>query len=198
MKQYIIIISLLLCSFLLFGQEAETKHLLKADTTWSQEIFTFPIGFAQEIPLEGYEEAIFPPGWSNKESPEFWSYIFAWNVKAETPLTTTNFEIYLQYYFDGLMNIRDLKIGETILPTNALFIKLEETENTSYFTGKIRLYEGRYTKEMMLLNVLVTQYYCNVDQKTLVIFRFSPQPFDAKFWDTMNVVPLVDEFCKLY
>ncbi|WP_432410698.1 hypothetical protein [Rasiella sp. SM2506] len=196
MKQYIFTTSLLFCSLFLLAQDTEKKHLLKADTTWTQEIFTFPIGFAQEIPLEGYEEAIFPPGWSKEESPDFWSYIFAWDVKAEAPLTTTHFETYLEYYFDGLMNIRDLKNGETILPTNALFIKSQESENTSYFTGKIRLYEGRYTKEMMILHVLATQYYCKTEKKTVVVFRFSPKEFGNPIWDVMNAIPLVAAACK--
>jgi hypothetical protein len=196
MYKYIVTTSsLLFFSVLFFGQQFEEKQLLKTPVTWSTELFTFPIGFAQEIPLEGYEEALFPPGWSKQEGPEFWSYIFAWNVIATTPLTATDFETYLQYYFDGLMNIKDLGNGTTVLPTNALCIKSEEIGNTSLFTGKIRLYEGRYSKKMMILNVLATQYFCKKDKKTVVVFRFSPQPFGAAIWGTMNAVQLVETVC---
>jgi hypothetical protein len=174
MYKYIVTTSsLLFFSVLFFGQQFEEKQLLKTPVTWSTELFTFPIGFAQEI----------------------WSYIFAWNVIATTPLTATDFETYLQYYFDGLMNIKDLGNGTTVLPTNALCIKSEEIGNTSLFTGKIRLYEGRYSKKMMILNVLATQYFCKKDKKTVVVFRFSPQPFGAAIWGTMNAVQLVETVC---
>lgn len=196
MKRTIITTSLLVYSVLLFGQETKNKHLLKADTTWTQEIFTFPIGFAQEISLEGYEEAIFPPGWNKEESPEFWSYIFVWNVKATAPLTSENFESYLQYYFDGLMNIRDLKNVDSISPTNAVFVKSDEARRTSHYIGKIRLYEGRYTKKMMVLHVLATQHFCETEKKTVVVFKFSPKEFGNTIWNTLNAVPLLGYVCE--
>lgn len=195
MLKYIATIAILFLSFSMNGQEIEHEKLLNTET-WGSEMFTFPIRFAREIPLEGYEEAIFPKGWAKEESPEFWSYIFAWNVTAEAPLTSSNFEAYLEIYFDGLMDIRNIKNGETILPTNALFIKSKEVENTSQYTGKIRLYEGRYTKKMMILNVLATQYFCEKDKKTIVVFRFSPAEFGNPIWDTMNSIKLIDAECN--
>ncbi len=194
MLKYITITSLLFLSLFMNAQETEHKKLL--ETNWGSEMFTFPIGFAQEIPLEGYEEAIFPKGWSTEESPEFWSYVFAWNVTAEAPLTPSNFEAYLEIYFDGLMDIRNIKNGETILPTNALFIKSDEVENTSQYTGKIRLYEGRSTKKMMILHVRATQHFCEAKQKTVVVFRFSPAQFEKPIWDTMNSIKLIDMICN--
>lgn len=197
MKQFLSSLFFLCVSFLMLGQETEHKPLLKAETTWAKEIFTFPIGFAQEIPLEGYEEAIFPKGWSAPESPEFWSYIFAWKVTANQALTASAFEKYLELYFDGLMDIRNLKSGDSIVPTNALVIQTKETENSVHYTGKIRLYEGRYTKKMMSLSVLATQYFCEVQQKTIVVFRFSPKEFTHAIWDTLKKVELQDNICKI-
>lgn len=194
MLKYITVTSLLFLSFFMNAQETEHKKLL--ETTWGAELFTFPINFARGIPLDGYEEAIFPKGWATEESPEFWSYIFAWNVTAEVPLTSSNFEAYLEMYFDGLMDIANIKNGDTILPTNALFIKSEEVENKSQYTGKIRLYEGRYTKKMMILNVLATQYFCETEKKTVVVFRFSPAEFEKPIWNTMNSIKLIDAECN--
>ncbi len=197
MNSTIITTVVLLFTLQFFYAQEEEHESFFTETEWNSEFFEFPINFAREIPLQGIEEAIFPPGWGKPESPEFWSYMFVWNVKAQAPLTTDNFEEYLQIYFDGLMDIQNLQNGKTILPTNALFVTTEEEEKTSHYTGKIRLYEGRYTKKMMILNVLATQHYCNEQQKTVVIFRFSPAKFGKPIWDTMNSVKLFETKCGL-
>ena len=197
MKNYICSTICLCLCFLMFAQETKHDNLLNADNSWSKEIFTFPIGFAQEIPLEGYEEAIFPKGWSKIESDEFWSYIFAWNVKVSNPLTTTKFEDYLELYFDGLMNIHTIKKGDSIVPANALFETSAITGSSIEYTGKIRLYEGRYTNKMMYLYVLASQHFCEKQQKSVVVFRFSPKQFEHTIWETLSSVKLRDNYCSL-
>lgn len=58
----------LFCTFFSFGQKIEIKNLIKLDSTWGQEIFPFPISFAQNINYKGIAEVRFPPkGWRTPE-----------------------------------------------------------------------------------------------------------------------------------
>ncbi|WP_435678475.1 hypothetical protein [Patiriisocius sp.] len=196
MIRFIILIMLTIASLIVNAQESKVENILLTPQDWGHEHFTFPIGFAREIPLEGIEEAVFPKGWGNVDSPEFWSYAFVWEVDANTPLTSFQFEEYLQIYFDGLMNIRDLKNGADILPTNALFIETSKIKNITNFRGKIRMYEGRYTKKMTNLNVLATQQFCEQEQKSSIIFRFSPTNFTVEIWRTLNNVTYKNNGCE--
>jgi len=69
--------------------ELEEKHLevLQTDSTWTKEIIKFPLGFAQEIKFEGFEDLRFPSGWAKQDSPDFWSYVWAWSINDVEGLT---------------------------------------------------------------------------------------------------------------
>ena len=105
MKNALIIIALLLHTIVTFGQEKEDLNLLVTDSTWIKEIIKFPIGFAQEIKFEGFEDLRFPPGWSKQDSPNFWSYVWAWSINGIEGLTENEMEKNIQFYFDGLLGL---------------------------------------------------------------------------------------------
>jgi len=197
MKKYILSCTLILCSIFVIAQEEEkVEHDSILDAApWGSEFFTFPISFAPAIPYQGYEEAVFPPGWSNEESPEFWSYVFAWKIDAATPLTTEDFETNLSLYFDGLMDIQNRKNGSTILATTAAITRDDTIESIQEYTGTLYLYEGRYTNKMMTLYTLAEQYYYKKEKQTTVIFRFSPASFDADIWKSLKGVTLHNDNC---
>ncbi len=195
MKKHLISTVLICCSFLMFSQEKEHNHILEAQE-WGSEFFTFPIHFAKEIPYTGYEEAVFPTGWSKEDSPEFWSYVFAWKIEASAPVTIEDFEINLQYYFDGLLDIQNRKNGFTILETRASIVKDKEYIEGDHYIGSIYLYESRYTKKMMTLYTQAEQHYCKKNKETTIIFRFSPKTFDAEIWNSLQTVTLNNHSCN--
>lgn len=194
MKKIIILLISLFCFSIASNcQEDEQKGVFIIDSTWIKEIIQFPIGFAQDIKYEGYEDLRFPEGWSKKESPNFWSYVWAWNINNIEDVTTNDLEKNIQYYFDGLLGLDFYKIDDKPLrKTNAVFIKKNESE----FIGKVKTHDTRYTKKPMTLNVIVKTYHCKEESKTIIHFKFSPKPFDNKVWDTLAEVKLKSDFCK--
>jgi hypothetical protein len=195
MKQYLLVTALLLCSNFIIGQENEDQYLLKTDTIWDKEIFSIPTGFAQEMTLEGFEDASFPPGWGKAESPQFWSYIFAWSVSAEKIIPNQVLESNLEIYFDGLMGIPKDTIFAPKQPTTALLIESTRAKNSVTFTGKVRTFDRFRSKEMMTLYVLVEQHFCEIQEKAIIVFRFSPKGFDDDVWQLMRAVPLREDAC---
>lgn len=197
MKSIKLIICLLLHSIIIIGQEKSPLEVLKTDSTWIKEIIEFPLGFAQEIKFEGFEELRFPPGWSKEESPNFWSYAWAWSLNDVERLTAHEMEQNIQFYFDGLMGLSLRKQnGVNIQLTNVIFIKKEKTSGSNEYIGKVKTFDTRYTNKPMTLHVLVEQNYCAQKKRSIILFRFSPKAFGNDVWGLLKKVKLRDNACE--
>jgi len=197
MKKHFIIIILLSLSTGVFGQEKEQINILVSDSTWIKEIIKFPIGFAQEIKYEGFEELRFPKGWSKKGNPAFWSYVWAWSINDVEKLTESEMEKNVQFYFDGLMGIGANSQGERKLHhTSATFIKTEGTNANTQYLGKVKTFDTRYTNKPLTFYVLVDQIYCEEEKKAIVLFRYSPKTFEDAIWTKLKSVELSRDACE--
>ena len=112
MKKILVIIGFLFHTIVAFGQAEQSLEVFKTDSTWIKEIIEFPIGFAQEIKYEGFEDLRFPQGWSKEDSPNFWSYVWAWSINDIGEVTESELETNIQYYFDGLLGLDFYKIDD--------------------------------------------------------------------------------------
>ncbi|WP_347922359.1 hypothetical protein [Pontimicrobium sp. SW4] len=194
MKKHIVTILLLFFCMLSYSQEEESLEIFTTDSTWVKEIIKFPINFAQDINYEGFEDLRFPQGWSNQKSPNFWSYVWAWSINSTEKPSESDLEKNVQLYFDGLLGLDFYKINDVKTPkTNAVFIKKGSTQ----YIGKVKTIDTRYTKLPMTLNVLVEYHYCETQKKTIMVFRYSPKPFDNAVWETLNEVKLRADACEL-
>ncbi len=195
--KYIIAFGLICCSLVIMAQEQKYPQVIVTDTTWSKEIFPFPIHFAEEIKYEGYEDAQFTKGWAKPESDEFWSYLFAWNIEHSGEFSENELETNLQFYFDGLMNVVNKDKSFEVPSTNVLFLKEGKQEYLSDFVGKVKLYDAFHTKAMLTLNVLVHIEYCEAEDKSIIVFRFSPKDFDSNVWEKLIGAELHTNACEL-
>ena len=94
---------------------------------------------------------------------------------------------------NSILMVYFYKINDVKTPkTNAVFIKKGNTQ----YVGKVKTVDTRYTKLPMTLNVLVEYYYCETQKKTIMVFRYSPKPFDYAVWETLNEVKLRDDTCE--
>ena len=166
-------------------------YLLKTDKSWMKEIFTFPLNFARDIPYTGIEEAHFPRGWRDVDSPEFWSYTFAWKVDLTTELTKAELENNLQLYFDGLMRV--VNKNKDFVPPKSI-AKVEQ--DAAQFRGTIDIFDAFVTNEAMTLQVVAEREYCPEKQQSILVFKFSPQGFEHEIWDTLKKIKLRDGFCE--
>ncbi|QHI37562.1 hypothetical protein IMCC3317_29420 [Kordia antarctica] len=196
MKNNLLLIVLCLQAFLAFGQEKKEADLLISDASWGKEIIPMPIHFAPQIPYKGIEEIRFSPDWSKKESDGFWTYAFVWDIDLNKELSATDLENYLQYYFDGLMDGVNKDKGKILPKTIALFLKKETTNKAFEFVGKLQIYNSFHTKDVMMLNCTVKQYYCKEKKKSMVLFYFSQKELDHAIWDKLYSVKLKGKPCK--
>ena len=190
MRKSIIFVLLLvtISSVITFGQEIET--VLSSPDNWQREIIPFPIAFAPEIDLVGFEDLRFSPGWSDPTSLEFWTYIFVWYIEKDSALTEKRLTEYFSHYYDGLMGV-NIKNAEDTTNSNrlekslCLFIKTNEG-----FTGKMRVYDSFFTRDYMILNIKVSESFCPETKKQIIRCNISPQAFDHKVWEIFDNVTL--------
>lgn len=187
---------LLLYSVVGFAQENSEQEILIADSTWVKEILKFPLGFAQEIKYEGHEELRFAPGFSKENSPELWSYAWAWVIKNDKSIVIEELEINLQYYFDGLLNL-DPKYNKDKPQQTLAILAKNQTKNNSImqYIGKLKTTDTRYTHKPITLNINGEQFYCKTTKRTIIVFRLSPQDFRNDTWKTLNAITLHEGIC---
>lgn len=191
MNRFILNILLLYC-VVGFSQEEKTQDILQADSTWFKEIIKFPINFAREIPYQGFEELRFAPGFSKEESPELWTYTWAWVITNQKTFTENELETNIQLYFDGLLGLDPKHHKNVKQQTNAVFIK----KDTKSYVGKIKTFDTRYTQKPITLNVKVDKHLCKENNRAILIFRISPQEFENPVWKNLNAINLREGSCE--
>ncbi|MCG8577163.1 MAG: hypothetical protein MI810_19935 [Flavobacteriales bacterium] len=184
MKTFVITTLLFVSSFNSFSQTVQDINLLQADSSWSKEIFPFPLRFAPEIDFHGVEEARFPGGWSDPKSDEFWSYVFVWQIRLKKPLNALGLETHLKTYFDGLTRQEN---------TSSLVLTNKDTSINADFVGEVRLSKPFNSDQALTLNVTIEQQFENENQTGILLFRFSPQDREHKIWQKLNAVRYRDD-----
>ncbi len=185
----------ILCATASIAQNTENTPIVKVSDTWQKEYFEFPLSFAPEIPLKGYEEAVFMPGWSNMESDEFWTYAFSWELDQDILLTSKEIDSYLRLYFDGLMNRVNKDKTKAVNPTQVLLSPLGPHSKIKGFLGRVDIYDAFHTKEVLKLSFKITQEYCLVTNKVIALFKFSPKSRDHEVWEQLEAIALIENRC---
>ena len=183
MKNSILATLTILSSLLVFGQEPPERSILLAHDNWGKEIIEFPIDWAPNLSLEGFEELRFSPYWSNPNHEQFWSLVMAWKINTTAELTLKDIERNFEAYFDGLMKPNHW--ATTFSRPTALFLPNTNPKDGS-FIGKMKLFDGFHTGNMIRLNITVTQHFCKKRNTSIIVFRMSPKEFEHSIWNELN------------
>jgi len=191
-----ICLALLIFASILHGQDKKEISLLETTDIWRKETLSFPIPFAPDIDLEGDADVRFSQGWADKESPLFWTYVFAWDLSIEEELQEGSLEEIMEEYFDGLMNVVKEDKEQELPKTIALFLQNKDTESEQDFRGKISIYDAFFSEEIVVLNVIVHHRYCLETDRHIYFFKLSPQPSNHEVWTEVQAVKTRDNLCR--
>ncbi len=144
------------------------------------------------------EDIRFTPGWAKVKSDEYWTYAFLWyldgTVKTDEKIIAEN----LKAYYTGLFNINTdsaKKASVKLIPTTTAFKKaVTDKEDIATFSGTIEMMDYLQLKPITL-NCIAHLKYCADDNKTIIFYELSPQPFTHKVWEGLNRLWL-DFTCK--
>lgn len=189
----LVTISLYLLSFSLHAQEVPNKEFdphtwvapynLNKPKDWGVERFAIPISFAPQIDYKGIEDIRFTPGWAKVTSEEYWSYAFLWYLDGEVKLDTKKLEQNFRSYYSGLISVNGSEIPkEKLIPVVTSFKEIQkDKDDNKTFSGTIKMLD--YMKQVPIT------LFCKVhigswseENKTLMFFELSPQPFTHKVW----------------
>ncbi|WP_462220514.1 hypothetical protein [Ferruginibacter sp.] len=180
------------------GHKWEAPYNLPIPKDWTIERFLIPISFAKQIPYKGVEDIRFTPGWAKAKSDEYWTYAFLWwlddNLETDEKIIAAN----LKAYYTGLFKINtdSTKIpAGKIIPVTALFKEATTTKgDVKTYTGTIEMNDYMQLKPITL-NCIAHLKFCEEDNKTILFYELSPQPFTHNIWLSLNQLWL-DFKCK--
>jgi len=179
-------IFLLLPIITLTAQSDEEINLLETDATWRKETLHFPFPFAKQLTLEGDIDVRFTHGWSDIESPYFWSYAFGWSVNQKELFTVGEIEENMELYLGGLMKAVNRDKSFVVPSTVALFSKIDNSNEKSTYHGKIKFHDSFFSKKMITLHVRGEQFFCTTDQKLKFFCKLSPKEFPDEVWNHLE------------
>ncbi len=168
----------------------EKSSILTLPEGWKQETIDFPISFAPDIDLVGFEELRFAQTWSDSTAEDFWTYMFVWYVDAGAPMTQSKLTKYFNSYYDGLMNVNMKAKDGTVNPNNldetiSVIVKTEDG-----YKGSIRTYDRFFTKHYIILNIKINESFCDKMNKQIIRCELSLQPFDSEIWQKFQEIKL--------
>ena len=193
-KNTALIFTLLFCSIITFGQQKNEFNLINIDSTWGQEALRFP---ARNMNYRGIGEVRFPPeGWINPEHKNFWSYIYAWDINVNRKITEKELALDLVKYFNSLNHV-DMEDKKNKHYTSANVTKIKQNKSTTFFNGKVNIFDRFATNKRITLNVLIESLFCKKEKKTIILFKFSPKEFEHETWDTtLKKISLYNTLCN--
>lgn len=191
MKKVIFLLILIACSMSTFGQKNEF-NLIELDSTWGQEALRFP---ARNMDYKGVGEVRFPPkGWIQPEHKNFWSYMYAWSIHVDRKIPEKELELDLVKYFNSLNKV-EMDDRKNQRYTSATVTKVRQKKFTTFFSGKVNIFDRFATNKQITLNVKIESYYCIKKKRTILLFKFSPKGFKHKTWEMLKKVKLHNDLC---
>jgi hypothetical protein len=97
-------------------------------------------------------------------------------------------------YFNSL-NKYALKDSTDNRYSSAKVTKTKKEKATTFFKGYLKIFDRFATNKMTTLNVLIENYYCKKEQKTVILFKFSPKEFKHKTGGMLEKTKLHKNVC---
>ena len=187
MKTFIFILSL--CALKAFGQNDTTfAYELPTPAGWGTEKIPFPINFAPSIEYKGVEEIRFMPGWARKDSADYWSYVFVWQLEGVLIFSPQIVEEKMKVYYEGLAAATKSVPRNKLIPVVAKFEfeTLPKGQNRD-LSGTIEMLDYMQQKKQVL-NCKMHSRVVPSENKTIVYFELSPQSFTHPLWKSLEKI----------
>jgi len=165
----------------------------EAPSGWKPERIPFPLGFAPSLAYTGFEQLHFAPGMFDPKSDNYFTYLFFWWVEGEPTLTEESLARELAEYYRGLtaavgrpkgLELDLTKVDATVVAA-AEGKSADEAKSgpaspaTRRFTGRLNTFDPFNTGQALALEVEITAWRCDRENRTVVFFGVSPRPKDA-------------------
>ena len=164
-------------------QGQDPTLLGEAPEGWRFERIEFPLDFAPDLELEGYEELWFSPGMFDANADSYFSYAIAMEFEHGKELEAEFVRNLFQTYFVGLC--------KSVGGARNLDLDLDEISTKAKVTDQgiqvtVNMYDPFVTGKKMKLNIRVTSHPAKDDSKIILLGTASPADADAEIWETLE------------
>ena len=170
------------------GKKWEAPYVLDTLKGWDLERFLIPISFAPSISYKGVEDIRFTPGWANKTTNEYWSYVFLWYLDGTPTFDANIIENNLKAYYTGLIKVNTdpAKIADKLFPvTSAIRPRTTEKGDLKTFEGSVNMLDYM-SQQPITLNFVIHIRSCAGNDKTFVFHEISPMPYSDAVWERLH------------
>jgi len=162
--------------------------LVRTPPGWKFERIDFPLPFAPDLPLRGFEELRFAPGMYDTESDTYFTYVFAMKLEGELNVDAKFLSSLLESYYRGLCltvaKDRDFKIDGAKIKADVGEDHFE-APRSRHFHAVLESFDPFVTGKPLTLHmeILVVQP-TKTDQR--IFAAVSPKPIDDPVWKRLR------------
>lgn len=151
--------------------------LLPPPSGWRPERLEFPLDFAPEIELRGFEELAFAPGMFVADSDSYFSYALAWHLEGDLAVDEAFLGSFLERYFRGLCRA----VGaERKLTLDLTQVHAKVKKDGARFTAEVEMFDPFVTGGPLTLALELESR--SVPRATEVLGLASPLERAAPVW----------------
>ncbi|MFT4541179.1 MAG: hypothetical protein ACI835_003640 [Planctomycetota bacterium] len=159
--------------------QAEPTLLPVAPEGWRFERLDFPLTFAPDIDLDGFEELRFLPGMFDAAAEDYFTYVFALQIANAPRIDGAFLNDFFERYYRGLCGA--VAKGRFDIDVDAITAKIKL--DGSHFSGTVHAYDAFVTGEAFDLNAEI--HVMERPGKTILLSLVSPAQRDARVWDKL-------------
>ena len=175
-------------SFLQAQAQEHHAQLIKEPANWEFERFNLPPEFAPGITYRGAEELRFAPGMFNKDSSNYFTYIFVVQIDDVVAISQTEIHEYLLNYYRGLCRVtaRDRKLT---VDTTQIAVAVEKQKGLSpgesIFNATTKIFGVFADGAPVKLNMEVQVFLDKPRKRTYLFILASPLEKSDVIWKTL-------------
>lgn len=150
---------------------------------WRYERLEFPLSFAPELELAGYEELRFAPGMFEPDSDSYFTYILGVRLEQDLIVDLEFVESFLHAYYHGLCR----SVGEDRgLDLDLSKFSVTVEQDGAQFLATVLMFDPFVTGEPLALRV---EFAAHAAARGTEIFGLaSPAPLDAPLWEQLHTL----------
>ncbi len=150
---------------------------------WRHERLEFPLGFAPEIELRGFEDLAFAPGMFEPQSASYFSYALALRLEGDVRVDEAMLVSFLETYYRGLCRAVGADRG---LELDLTAIHARVARDGPLFRATVAMFDPFVTGERLDLELEVTSHCA--PRATEVLGLASPLEREAPIWDELHAI----------
>jgi hypothetical protein len=188
MKNLLATLAFLLGISLTSNSQHAKPEILLEPATWEFERFELPPAFAPEITYKGAEELRFAPGMFNKDSANYFTYVFVAQIDKITSISQKDIQNYLVWYYKGLCSVtaRDRKLSIDSTKITAQVKKKVTASNETAYDATVNVFGVFADGAPVKLNMEITVVNNPATKKTFLFFLASPLDKKDPIWNKLH------------